>query len=190
MGKWPEGKSQQSHFILWTGGPFISELRMFPSNASGRSSRHCFSTFYGLRTFFRFLFFVLDRHSVIIITQADFQMCQGFREQRVQICVLPGEIMDSWNFWSTSLSFARWAFFSWSASSLSCCSPWRAGKERKVVKISCLFLYNERPAKNKTNKQKHLRTGREFRHHLVPPIHFRDAKLGLWQEPWPTRSHN
>lgn len=77
------GRKQAGTPLLRTGGPFISELRTFQSNSIEHSLRHCFSTFNVHRAFFSSLFFVSNKHSVIITTQTDLQMCHCFREQRV-----------------------------------------------------------------------------------------------------------
>lgn len=131
---------------------------MFQSNAGGRGSRHCFSMFYGHRTLFSSLFFVFNRHSGIMITPADFQMCQGFRAQRESRY---GSAQRTHGFMELlvhqlifrSLSFLQLVSF---FLELLFCAESRTRNKGGKNKLSLLsFFYNEKPAKtkNQTNEQ-------------------------------------
>lgn len=134
--------------ILWTGSPFISELRTFQSNSSWCSSRPCFSTSNVHGAF-------LAPYSLWLIDISNynntgwFQMWQCFREQRVRYESCP-EKKKTWFHWAFGPAgyflFTDIYFFNWSAHGLSCC-PQRSRKRNRdgKHKLSLLFfLYNKR----------------------------------------------
>ena len=171
---------QYPHPILWAGGLFNPEWRTFQSNASGHSSRHCVSTFYGHSPFQ--LPFLCVQQAFSNHNNTDW--FPNSSETKSQVWILPREIMALGRIWTPGFVHSS---FKWSIQSLSCC-PQRGQKRNRAAKakLSLLFFLNNKrtPKQNKTI----LRIRQKLRHHQVPPLHFRDDKTEARIE-WPRQDH-
>lgn len=156
------------HPTLWTGNPFISELGMFPSNASGLSSRHRFSTFYCAQDLsqrpIRCVQWTLNNYN----HTGWFPRVLLLQRTGSQVCVLPREIMGSLSIWSTRMLFCSQSLLQPASLFLELLFPRRAGTEIKMVKINCLFYsfcimegHQNPKSKTKTKNKSPHRTERE-----------------------------